>query len=414
MKRRVVVTGIGLVSPLGLDRPTTWEGLIAGRSGIGPITKFDASEYSCRIAGEVRGFDAERHLVRKDARKMDTFTHYAVSASLEALADADFSIDADNAPRVGVYIGSGIGGLPLLEKTHRDLLSRGPRRVSPFFLPGMILNMASGQVSILTGAKGPNLAVATACATASHSIGESFRMIQLGTADAMITGGTEAVICPLAVGGFCAMKALSTRNDDPEGASRPFDAERDGFVMGEGAGILVLEEREQAIARGARIYAEMVGYGVSGDAFHITAPSEDGDGAIRAMSAALEDAGVAPEEVEYVNAHGTSTPAGDRVETLAVKRVFGEHAAKVAFASTKSMTGHLLGAAGGLETAISVLSVFEDVIPPTINQTTPDPECDLDSVPNESRRTRVRVSLNNSFGFGGTNASLVVRKHDKA
>ena len=414
MKRRVVVTGIGLVSPLGLDRPTTWEGLVAGRSGIGPITKFDASEYSCRIAGEVRGFDAERHLVRKDARKMDTFTHYAVSASLEALADADFSIDADNAPRVGVYIGSGIGGLPLLEKTHRDLLSRGPRRVSPFFLPGMILNMASGQVSILTGAKGPNLAVATACATASHSIGESFRMIQLGTADAMITGGTEAVICPLAVGGFCAMKALSTRNDDPEGASRPFDAERDGFVMGEGAGILVLEEREQAIARGARIYAEMVGYGVSGDAFHITAPSEDGDGAIRAMSAALEDAGVAPEEVEYVNAHGTSTPAGDRVETLAVKRVFGEHAAKVAFASTKSMTGHLLGAAGGLETAISVLSVFEDVIPPTINQTTPDPECDLDSVPNESRRTRVRVSLNNSFGFGGTNASLVVRKHDKA
>ena len=414
MKRRVVVTGIGLVSPLGLDRPTTWEGLLAGRSGIGPITKFDASEYSCRIAGEVRGFDAERHLVRKDARKMDTFTHYAVSASLEALADADFSIDADNAPRVGVYIGSGIGGLPLLEKTHSDLLSRGPRRVSPFFLPGMILNMASGQVSILTGAKGPNLAVATACATASHSIGESFRMIQIGTADAMITGGTEAVICPLAVGGFCAMKALSTRNDDPEGASRPFDADRDGFVMGEGAGILLLEEREQAIARGARIYAEMVGYGVSGDAFHITAPSEDGDGAIRAMNAALEDAGVAPEEVEYVNAHGTSTPAGDRVETLAVKRVFGEHAAKVAFASTKSMTGHLLGAAGGLETAISVLSVFEDVIPPTINQTTPDPECDLDSVPNESRRTRVQVSLNNSFGFGGTNASLVVRKHDKA
>jgi len=414
MKRRVVVTGIGLVSPLGLDRPTTWEGLLAGRSGIGPITKFDASEYSCRIAGEVRGFDAERHLVRKDARKMDTFTHYAVSASLEALADAEFSIDADNAPRVGVYIGSGIGGLPLLEKTHTDLLSRGPRRVSPFFLPGMILNMASGQVSILTGAKGPNLAVATACATASHSIGESFRMIQFGTADAMITGGTEAVICPLAVGGFCAMKALSTRNDDPEGASRPFDAERDGFVMGEGSGILLLEEREHAIARGARIYAEMVGYGVSGDAFHITAPSEDGDGAIRAMNAALEDAGVAPEEVEYVNAHGTSTPAGDRVETLAVKRVFGEHAAKVAFASTKSMTGHLLGAAGGLETAISVLSVFEDVIPPTINQTTPDPECDLDSVANESRRTRVQVSLNNSFGFGGTNASLVVRKHDKA
>jgi 3-oxoacyl-[acyl-carrier-protein] synthase II len=414
MKRRVVVTGIGLVSPLGLDRPTTWEGLVAGRSGIGPITKFDASDYACRIAGEVRGFDAERHLERKDARKMDTFTHYAVSASREALADADFAIDASNANRVGVYIGSGIGGLPLLERTHRDLLSRGPRRVSPFFLPGMILNMASGQVSILTGAKGPNLAVATACATASHAIGESFRMIQLGTADAMITVGTEAVICPLAVGGFCAMKALSTRNDDPEAASRPFDAERDGFVMGEGAGILLLEEREQAIARRARIYAEVTGYGVSGDAFHISAPSEDGDGAVRAMSAALEDAAVAPEEVDYVNAHGTSTPAGDRVETLAVKRVFGDRAAKVAFASTKSMTGHLLGAAGGLETAVSVLSVFEDVIPPTINQTTPDPACDLDSVPNESRRTRVRASLNNSFGFGGTNASLVVREHEEA
>jgi 3-oxoacyl-[acyl-carrier-protein] synthase II len=413
MKRRVVVTGIGLVTPLGLDRSATWDGLVAGRSGIGPITRFDASDYTCRIAGEVRGFDPELHLERKDARKMDTFTHYAVAASREALADADFSIDPSHAERVGVYIGSGIGGLPLLEKTHRDLLSRGPRRVSPFFLPGMILNMASGQISILTGAKGPNLAVATACATASHAIGESFRMIQLGTADAMITGGTEAVICPLAVGGFCAMKALSTRNDEPEAASRPFDAERDGFVMGEGSGILLLEEREQAIARGARIYAEMAGYGVSGDAFHITAPSEDGDGAIRAMNAALEDAGVEARQVDYVNAHGTSTPAGDRVETMAVKRVFGEHAARLAFASTKSMTGHLLGAAGGLETAVSVLSVFEDLIPPTINQTTPDPECDLDSVPNESRRTRVRVSLNNSFGFGGTNASIVVTKHEQ-
>jgi 3-oxoacyl-[acyl-carrier-protein] synthase II len=414
MKRRVVVTGIGLVSPLGVDRSSTWDGLLAGRSGIGPITKFDATGYACRIAGEVRDFDPESHLERKDVRKMDTFTHYAVAASREALADADFAVEPDNAERVGVYIGSGIGGLPLLEKTHRDLLERGPRRISPFFLPGMILNMASGQVSILTGAKGPNLAVATACATASHAIGESFRMIQRGTADAMITGGTEAVICPLAVGGFCSMKALSTRNDEPEKASRPFDAERDGFVIGEGAGILLLEEREQALARGARVYAEMAGYGVSGDAFHISAPSEDGDGAVRAMREALLDAGMAPEEVDYVNAHGTSTPAGDRVETLAVKRVFGEHAVRLAFASTKSMTGHLLGAAGGLETAVSALSVFDDVIPPTINQTTPDPECDLDSVPNESRRAKVRASLNNSFGFGGTNASLVVIKHEES
>jgi 3-oxoacyl-[acyl-carrier-protein] synthase II len=414
MNRRVVITGIGLISPVGLDTRSTWDALVAGRSGIGPITKFDAADYACRIAGEVRGFDPLNHLDKRDTRKMDTFTHYAVAASREALADAELTIDAANAEQIGVYIGSGIGGLPLLERQHQELLTRGPRRLSPFFIPGMILNMASGQVSILVGAKGPNLAVATACATGSHAIGESFRMIQNGSAEAMITGGSEAVVCGLAVGGFCAMKALSTRNDDPEAASRPFDAERDGFVMGEGAGILILEERGRADSRGARVYAEVVGYGVSGDAYHISAPEPDGDGAVRAMRAALRDAGVTPGDVQYINAHGTSTPAGDRVETGAVKRLFGEHARRVAFASTKSMTGHLLGAAGGLETAIAALAVFHDCVPPTINQKTPDPECDLDSVPNESRRMTVDVALNNSFGFGGTNASIVVRKHSGA
>jgi 3-oxoacyl-[acyl-carrier-protein] synthase II len=412
MKRRVVITGMGVVSPLGLDAPSTWDALLAGTSGVGPITKFDAEGFSSRIAGEVRGFDAENYLDRRDVRKMDSFTHYAVAASREALSNSDLVIDSSNADRIGVYIGSGIGGLPMLEQQHRTLLERGPRRISPFFIPSMILNMASGQVSIVIGAKGPNLAVATACATGSHAIGESFRMIQDGTADAMITGGSEAVVCPLAVGGFCAMKALSTRNDDPKTASRPFDADRDGFVMGEGAGVLVVEDRERAVARGARIYAEIVGYGMSGDAHHISAPEPQGDGAVRAMRAALADASVAPHEIEYINAHGTSTPPGDRVETLAVKRVFGEHASKVVFSSTKSMTGHLLGAAGGLETAVSALAVYHDVVPPTINQFTADPNCDLDSVPNESRKMTVNIALNNSFGFGGTNASLVVRKHD--
>jgi 3-oxoacyl-[acyl-carrier-protein] synthase II len=413
MRRRVVITGIGLVSPLGLDTPSTWAALLAGKSGIGPITKFDATAYACRIAGEVRGFDPESFLEKKEARKMDTFTHYAIAATAEALRDSGLTIDTGNAEAVGVYIGSGIGGLPLLERTHSELLGSGPRRISPFFIPGMILNLAAGQVSIRFGAKGPNLAIATACATGTHAVGESARLIRDGYADAMITGGTEAVISPLAVGGFCSMKALSTRNEEPEKASRPFDAERDGFVMGEGAGILVIEERERALARGARVYAEIAGYGMSGDAYHISAPSADGDGPIRAMRLAIKDAGVRPDAVDYVNAHGTSTPAGDRVETIAVKSVFGEHARKLAFASTKSMTGHLLGAAGGLETAVTALAVHHDHVPPTINQTTPDPECDLDSVPNEARRMTVRAGLNNSFGFGGTNATILLVKHER-
>jgi 3-oxoacyl-[acyl-carrier-protein] synthase II len=410
MARRVVITGIGLVTPLGLDRESTWEALLAGRSGIGPITRFDASSYTSRIAGEVRDFDPCGFLDKKDARKTDTFTHYAVAATREALDDAAYAIDGSNADRTGVYIGSGIGGLPLLERQHRDLLDRGPRRVSPFFIPGMILNLAAGQVSILFGAKGPNLALATACATGTHAIGESYRLIREGYCDAMIAGGTEAVITPLAVGGFCAMKALSLRNDEPEKASRPFDAERDGFVMGEGAGIVLLEERTAAEKRGVQIYAEISGYGISGDAYHISAPSVDGDGPLRAMRMALERSDLAAEEIDYINAHGTSTPAGDRVEVMAIKQLFGDQARRMVCGSTKSMTGHLLGAAGGLETAVTALAVFHDRVPPTINQTTPDPECDLDCAANESRSMTVRAALNNSFGFGGTNATILLRK----
>jgi 3-oxoacyl-[acyl-carrier-protein] synthase II len=412
MRRRVVITGVGIVSPLGLDAPSTWEALLDGKSGIGPITRFDASAFASRIAGEVRGFDPEKFIDRKEARKMDTFIHYAISASKEALDAGGLVIDEKNAEAVGVFIGSGIGGLPLLERTHQELLERGPRRISPFFIPGMISNLAAGQVSILFGAKGPNLAVVTACATGTHAVGESFRLIRDGYADAMITGGTEAVICPLAVGGFCAMKALSTRNDEPEKASRPFDAERDGFVMGEGAGILLLEERESALARGAPIVAEVVGYGLSGDAYHISAPSEDGGGAARSMAHALRDAGLPAGQVDYINAHGTSTPAGDRIEVLAVKSVFGEHARRLAISSTKSMTGHLLGAAGGLETAVAALAVRDQRVPPTINQTAPDPECDLDFVPNVARSMTVRAAMSNSFGFGGTNATILLARHE--
>ena len=412
MSRRVVITGMGLITPLGLDAPSSWEALLAGKSGIGPITKFDASDLPTRIAGEVRGFDVLQHIDRKEARKMDAFTHFAVVASREALDDSGFTIDQRNADRVGVYIGSGIGGLPLLEATHRMILARGLKRISPFFIPGMILNLAGGHVSIITGAKGPNLALATACATGTHAIGESFRLIREDFADAMIAGGTEAVITSLAVGGFCAMKALSTRNDEPERASRPFDADRDGFVMGEGAGILILEEREAAISRGARIYAEITGYGMSGDAYHISAPSVDGDGPIRAMRMALERSGTSPQDVDYINTHGTSTLAGDRVEVIAIKEVFGEHAHSVVAASTKSMSGHLLGAAGGLETAVSALCIYHGRIPPTINQEVSDPECDLDCSPNESRKMTVRTALNNSFGFGGTNATLLLTKHE--
>jgi 3-oxoacyl-[acyl-carrier-protein] synthase II len=414
MSRRVVITGIGLVSPLGLDCESTWSGLIAGKSGIVPITKFDVSPFSSRIGGEVRGFDPTEYVEKKEARKMDAFTHYGIAGTREALTDSGFVIDDSNAERTGVYIGSGIGGLGLLERTHRDLMERGPRRISPFFIPGMILNLAAGNVSILFGAKGPNLVLATACATGTHAIGESYRLILEGYADTMIAGGTEAGITPLALGGFCSMKALSTRNDEPVRASRPFDAERDGFVMGEGAGILILEEREAARKRGARIYAEITGYGMSGDAYHISAPADDGSGAIRAMQMALDRAGARPEDVDYINAHGTATPAGDPAEIRAVKKVFGDHAEKIAVSSTKSMTGHLLGAAGGLETAVAALAIYHDQVPPTINLENPDPECDLDCVPNRSRKMTVRMSLNNSFGFGGTNATLLLAKHQDA
>jgi 3-oxoacyl-[acyl-carrier-protein] synthase II len=414
VRRRVVITGVGVVSPLGLDAPSTWSALVEGKSGIGPITKFDVSAYSCRIGGEVRGFVPENYIDRKEVKKMDSFIQFAIAASTEALKDSGLKIDADNGERVGVYIGSGIGGMPLFEETHKALLDKGPRKISPFFIPGMIINLAAGHVSILFGAKGPNLACATACATGNHAIGEAMRLIREDYADAMIAGGTDATIVPLAVGGFCAMKALSTRNDEPERASRPFDADRDGFVIGEGAGVLVLEEREHARARGATIYAELAGYGLSGDAYHISAPSPNGEGAARAMRGALRDANVEAQEIDYINAHGTSTPVGDTIETLAVKSVFGSHAPKLAFASTKSMTGHLLGAAGGLESAITSLAVRHGIVPPTINYETPDPSCDLDCVPNIARRMPIRAALNNSFGFGGTNASLLMTRHDPA
>jgi 3-oxoacyl-[acyl-carrier-protein] synthase II len=407
-RRRVAVTGLGVVSPLGLTVRETWEGLLAGRSGAGPITRFDATAYSCRIAAEVKGFDPEKVLERKEVKKYDTFIHYAVAAAKEAMADSGVEVTGENAERVGVVIGSGIGGLPLIEETHRKLLEHGPRRISPFFIPGLIANMSSGLVSILTGAKGPNSATVTACATSAHSIGDAANIIRRGDADVMIAGGTESVVTPLAVGGFAAMRALSTRNDAPEIASRPWDRDRDGFVLGEGAGVLILEEMGLARARGAKIYAELAGYGMSGDAFHISAPSEDGDGPFRVMRNALRDAGLEPDAIDYVNAHGTSTPHGDRIETIALKRAFGTHASRLAVSSTKSMTGHLLGAAGGLEAAVLALAILEGVIPPTINLENPDSDCDLDYVPKTARRIPVRAGLSNSFGFGGTNASLVM------
>ena len=407
--RRVVITGLGLVSPLGIGVRENWEALLAGRSGVGPITRFDAAAYACRIAGEVRGFNPEDWVPKKDVKKMDLFIHYAMAAAEMAMQDAAYSVAPEEAERVGVYIGSGIGGLPSIERQHVTLLEEGPRRISPFFIIGLIVNMASGQVSIRYGAKGPNQAACTACATGTHAIGDAFEIIRRGDADVMIAGGTEAVITPLCVGGFSAMRALSTRNDDPARASRPFDKERDGFVIGEGAGIVILEEEGHATRRGARIYAELAGYGTSGDAYHVSAPSEDGDGPVRVMRNALRSAGLAPEDIDYVNAHGTSTPQGDAVESRALRAVFGGR--RVAVSSTKSMTGHLLGGAGGLETAITALAVHHDVAPPTINQETPDPDCDLDVVPNEARTMTIRHALNNSFGFGGTNACVVLRKH---
>lgn len=410
-KRRVVITGIGMVSPLGNSAAQTWSALLDGRSGIGPITHFDTSDFPAKIAGEVREFDPEQWVEKKEVKKSDSFIHYAIAASQMAVDDASIQIDERNADRVGVVIGSGIGGLPLIEEMHKKLLERGPSRISPFFIPGLIVNLAAGQVSIRFGARGPNSAPCTACATGAHAIGDSVEIIRRDDADVMICGGAEAVITPLAVGGFAAMRALSTRNDEPQRASRPWDLERDGFVMAEGAGIVVIEELGHALARNARIYCEITGYGMSGDAHHITSPAEDGGGMARVMERALKNAGLQPQQIDYINAHGTSTPVGDRAETLAVKRVFGDHAHKVAISSTKSMTGHLLGAAGGLEAAVTALTIHDGKVAPTINYDNPDPDCDLDYVPNTMREMTVRHAMSNSFGFGGTNATLVMSKY---
>jgi len=408
MARRVVVTGVGLVSPLGIGTEETWQGLVEGRSGAGPITRFDTTDFPVKIACEVKGFDPARWFEHKEIKKFDTFVHYAVAATEMALAQSGLQIVEENADRVGVVIGSGIGGFPMIEHNHQALLERGPRRVSPFFIPGAIINMCSGLISIRTGAKGPNVATVTACSTSAHAIGDATLYIRHGYADAIIAGGAEAVISPMPVAGFSAMRALSTRNHEPEKASRPWDRDRDGFVIGEGAGIVILEEFEHARRRGAPILAEVLGFGMSGDAYHISAPSEDGDGAIRVMRSALKDAGLRPDQVGYVNAHGTSTPAGDPIEVIAVKAVFGDHARRVMVSSTKSMTGHLLGAAGGLEFGVSVLVVSRGIVPPTINLDQPEPDDDLDHVPHHAREVPVKVALSNSFGFGGTNACLVV------
>lgn len=413
MKRRVVVTGVGLVTPLGVGSEDTWQALLQGRSGIGPITRFDAGQFASRVAGEVKNFDPTVFIERREARKMDTFIHYALAAAEIAVKDAGFSgWDRSEGERVGVVIGSGIGGFGTIESEHQVLLQKGPRRVSPFFIPSAIINLAAGQVSIRFGARGPNSAPCTACSSGSHAVGDSFKIIQRGDADVMIAGGSEAAITPMSVAGFDALKALSTRNDEPARASRPFDRERDGFVLGEGAGILILEELGHALRRDARIYAEIVGYAMSGDAYHITAPPPDADGAVRVMKKTLEDAGVPPDCVDYINAHGTSTPPNDRTETAAIKAVFGEHAYKLAISSTKSMIGHLLGAAGAVEIGVTVLSVRDQILHPTINQEFADPDCDLDYVPNQARRASVRYALSNSFGFGGTNACVLIKRYE--
>jgi 3-oxoacyl-[acyl-carrier-protein] synthase II len=399
---------MGAVTPLGNDLKTTWEGLLAGRSGVSAITRFDASALPTRIAAEVKGFDGTAFIEPKELKKMDLFIHYAIAASHMAVEDAGLSIGDGNRDRVGVFIGSGMGGLPNIEETLRKVIEQGPRRVSPFFIPATIINLASGQVAIRTGARGPNQSAVSACASGAHAIGDAFKVIQRGDADAMLAGGTEAALCMLGVAGFCASKTLSQRNDDPERASRPFDSDRDGFVMAEGAGIVVLEDMEAAVARGARIYAEVAGYGSTGDAFHITAPPPDANGAVRCMRAAMKDAGLAPEEVGYVNAHATSTMA-DALETLAVKTAFGDHAKGLVMGATKSMTGHLLGAAGGVESIFTILAVHHGIVPPTINQEHPDPACDLDANPGKARKLDLRAAISNSFGFGGTNATLAFR-----
>jgi 3-oxoacyl-[acyl-carrier-protein] synthase II len=413
VSRRVVVTGIGLVTPVGSGAQANWEALCAGTSGIGTITRFDATGFSTRFAGEVKNFDPLQFIEKKELKKMDIFIQFAVAASQFAMDDSGLDITPEFADRVGVFIGSGIGGFTTIEKEHKAYLDGGPRKISPFFIPSSIINLASGQVSIRYGAKGPNLATCTACTASAHAIGDSYEIIKRGAADAMIAGGAEAAVCPMGVGGFGALRALSQRNDDPTHASRPFDKDRDGFVLGEGAGIVILEELEFARRRGAQIYAEMVGYGMSGDAYHMTAPSEDGDGAFRVMRAAIESAGITPDKIDYINAHGTSTPHNDRIETTAIKRTFGDHAGKLVISSTKSMTGHLLGAAGGIEAGITALSVRHQRVPPTINLAQADEGCDLDYVPNVARDMKIDYALSNSFGFGGTNGALLFKRYEE-
>ena len=407
------MTGVGLLTPLGIGTDSSWEAILAGKSGIGPITQFDATAFSCRIAGEVKGFDPAAYIEKKEIKKMGRFIQFSIAASDFAMQSSGLKVTPEIAEQVGVYIGSGIGGFEVIEREHLTLLKHGPRRISPFFIPATIINLASGYVSIRTGAKGPNSATATACTTSAHSIGDSFRMIQRGDADAMICGGTEAAVTPMGIGGFAAMRALSTRNDEPERASRPWDKDRDGFVVGEGAGLLVLEELEMARTRGARILAEIVGYGMSADAFHVTAPPADGDGAFRVMRNAMRDAGIEPHQVDYINAHGTSTEVGDRAETAAIKRAFGDHAYKVAVSSTKSMTGHLLGGAGGIEAGICVMALRDQIAPPTVNLENPDAGCDLDYIPLRARPMKIEYVLSNSFGFGGTNGCLIFRRYQE-
>ena len=409
-RRRVVITGMGLVSPLGNDMASSWDGIVNGRSGLGPITTFDTEGYSTKIAGEIRGFDPTAFVPPKDVKKMDSFIHYGLAASLMAMDDAGLEVTEANAERIGAILGSGIGGLLGIEEQTIKYHEGGPRKISPFYVPSTIINMLPGQLSIIKGIKGPNFSAVSACATSNHSIGMAMRMIQYGDADVMVAGGAERGSSPTSVGGFCSMKAMSTRNDDPTRASRPWDKDRDGFVLGDGAGVLVLEEYEHAKARGARIYAELAGFGASSDANHMTAPSEDGDGPARCMVAALKDAGLAPEQVQYLNAHGTSTPLGDVAETLAMKRAFGEHAYKLMVSSTKSMTGHLLGAAGGVEAIFSVLAIHHGIVPPTINLENPGEGCDLDYVPNVARQAKIDVAVSNGFGFGGTNGTLVFKR----
>ncbi len=409
-KRRVVVTGIGLVTPLGTGKDKTWSGILEGRSGVGPITRFDASGMASQIAAEVTDFDVLDHFDKKSAKHLDLFVQYGIVAAREAVEDSGLVIDSGNSNRVGVITGCGMGGLPTIEKNHNIYLDRGAKRISPFFIPMAIPNMPSGHISMQVGARGPNLSLSTACAASTHAVGEAFKSIVYGSCDVVITGGTESVICPLGVGGFSSMKALSTRNDDPKRASRPFDQDRDGFLIAEGAGMLVLEELSHALQRGADIYAEVIGSGASGDAYHIAAPPEDGNGAVRCMEMALLDAGLSPVDVDYINAHGTSTPLNDRCETVAIKTVFGDHAKNLAISSTKSMTGHALGAAGGLESAFTALSIKNQIVPPTINLDTPSVECDLDYVPHTARKMEIRAAISNSFGFGGTNGVVVMKR----